>query len=101
MPRMTLRRFSTAHYNLSRQRRMHSAIPGRTPGKNVPFPLANAEAYLSPHIHSPSVVQWNASVQRRLSATWVFSISYLGNKTSHLWIGNEVNPAVFIPGTCA
>jgi len=31
----------------------------------------------------------------------VFSISYLGNKTSHLWIGNEINPAVYIPGTCA
>jgi hypothetical protein len=76
-------------------------FPLPAPGKNVPFPLANAEVFLPPHIHSPSVVQWNASVQRRLSANWVFSISYLGNETSHLWIGNEVNPAVYIPGTCA
>jgi hypothetical protein len=28
----------------------------------------------------------------------VFSLSYLDNKTSHLWIGNETNPAVYIPG---
>jgi hypothetical protein len=76
-------------------------FPLPAPGKNVPFPLANAEAFLPPQIHSPSVAQWNASVQRRLSANWVFSMSYLGNKTSHLWIGNEINPAVYIPGTCA
>src|SRR5947207_14180182 len=27
--------------------------------------------------------------------------SYLGTKTTHLWInGGEVNPAIYIPGTC-
>ena len=75
-------------------------FPLPTPSKNVAFPLANAEVFLPPHIHSPSVGQWNASVQHRFSDNWVFSISYLGNKTSHLWIGNEINPAVYIPGTC-
>jgi hypothetical protein len=75
-------------------------FPLPTPGKNVPFPLANAEVVLPPHIQPPNVGQWNASIQRQLSDNWVFSISYLGNKTSHLWIGNDLNPAVFIPGTC-
>jgi hypothetical protein len=83
------------------------AVPGGNPfplpppGKNVVFPPANAEAFLPPHIQPPNVAQWNASVQHRFSDNWVFSISYLGNKTSHLWIGNEANPAVYIPGTCA
>jgi len=76
-------------------------FPLPPPGQNVPFPLANAEAFLPPHIHSPSVVQWNTSVQHRLSDNWVLSVSYLGNSTSHLWIGNEINPAVYIPGTCS
>jgi hypothetical protein len=76
-------------------------FPLPPPGKNVPFPLANAEAFLPPHIHSPTVAKWNASVQHRLSANWAMMVSYLGNETSHLWIGNEVNPAVYIPGTCA
>jgi hypothetical protein len=76
-------------------------FPLPAPGKNVAFPLANAEVFLPPHLHSPSVGQWNASVQHLFSDNWIFSISYLGNKTSHLWIGNEINPAVFIPGTCA
>lgn len=66
--------------------------------KDVAFPLANAEAYLEPHMHSPSVAQWNASVQHRFAANWIFSVSYLGNKSSHLWIGVDTNPAVYIPG---
>ncbi|MDQ6698934.1 MAG: carboxypeptidase regulatory-like domain-containing protein [Acidobacteriota bacterium] len=76
-------------------------FPLPPPGKNVAFPLANAEVFLPPHIHSPSVGQWNLSIQHRFSENWVFSISYLGNETAHLWIGNETNPAVYIPGTCA
>jgi hypothetical protein len=68
--------------------------------KDVAFPLANAEVYLAPHMHSPSVAQWNASVQHRFAANWVVSVSYLGNKTSHLWIGVDTNPAVYISGDC-
>jgi hypothetical protein len=75
-------------------------FPLPTPSKNVAFPLANSEVFLAPHMHAPSVGQWNASVQHRFSENWVFSISYLGNKTSHLWLANEINPAVYIPGTC-
>jgi hypothetical protein len=39
-------------------------------------------------------------VQHRFSDNWVFTISYLGNATSHLWVANEVNPAVYTPGAC-
>jgi hypothetical protein len=76
-------------------------FPLPAPGKNVAFPLANAEVFLPPNIHSPNISQWNASVQHLFSDNWIFSVSYLGNRTSHLWIGNEINPAVYIPGTCA
>jgi hypothetical protein len=81
-------------------------VPGGNPfplpplSKGVPFPLANAEAFLAPHMHAPSVGQWNASVQHRFSDNWVFTVSYIGNKTSHLWLANEINPALYIPGTC-
>lgn len=84
-----------------------STVPGGNPfplpapGKNILFPPANAEVFLPPHMKTPSVGQWNASVQHRISNDWIVSVSYLGNKTSHLWIGNEINPAVYIPGTCA
>ncbi len=84
-----------------------STVPGGNPfplgapGKNVIFPPANAEVFLPPNIRPPNVAQWNFSIQHRFGNDWVFSLSYLGNKTSHLWIGNETNPAVYIPGTCA
>jgi hypothetical protein len=75
-------------------------FPLPSPSKNVPFPLLNAEVFLPPNIHSPSTVTWNASIQRRFGSDWILSVSYLGNETSHLWIGNETNPAVYIPGNC-
>ncbi len=59
------------------------------------------KCFLPPNLHPPNVTQWNASVQHLFGDNWVVSVSYLGNKTSHLWIGNEINPAVYIPGTCA
>jgi hypothetical protein len=44
------------------------------------------------------VAQWNVTYQRQFAGDWVISASYLGNKTTHLWISGEVNPAVYIPG---
>jgi hypothetical protein len=47
------------------------------------------------------VAQWNVTYQRQLPGSWMASVSYLGNKTTHLWSGNgEINPAVFIPPAC-
>ncbi|MGH9663144.1 MAG: TonB-dependent receptor domain-containing protein, partial [Bryobacteraceae bacterium] len=46
------------------------------------------------------VANWNVTYQRQLGA-WLASISYLGNKTTHLWSGNgETNPGIYIPGNC-
>ena len=41
--------------------------------------------------------QWNLSVQRQFG-DWLFGGSYLGNHTSHLWLGTELNPAVYSAG---
>jgi hypothetical protein len=46
------------------------------------------------------VVQWNATYQRQLGKDWVASVSYLGNKTTHLWIAEERDPAFYTPGNC-
>ena len=44
------------------------------------------------------VANWNATYQRQIK-TWLASVSYLGNKTTHLWsTGGEINPAVYGPG---
>jgi hypothetical protein len=37
------------------------------------------------------------SVQKQVG-DWLFGASYLGNHSSHLWIGTELNPAVYMAG---
>ena len=44
------------------------------------------------------MAQWNVSYQRQFAHDWLASVSYLGNKTTHIWVGEEINPAVYIPG---
>ena len=51
---------------------------------------------------SPTYMQqWNISFQKQFFTSFLATISYLGNKTTHLWDGQESNPAIYFPGTCA
>jgi hypothetical protein len=44
---------------------------------------------------SPMYVQnWNLSVERQLAPTWLLSLNYLGNKTTHVWAAYEANPGM-------
>jgi hypothetical protein len=86
--------------------------PYRTYPGGDPFPLpippksdaifASAGQYvnLPLHIHPTNFQQWNLSLQEQLSSDWLFSLNYLGNKGTHLWVVKEGNPAVYIPGQC-
>jgi hypothetical protein len=38
--------------------------------------------------------------EHQFGGNWLFSLSYLGNRTTHLWAGRETNPGVYIPGKC-
>ena len=38
------------------------------------------------------VMQYNLSVEKQVGASWLLSISYLGNQQRHLWGNNEANP---------
>jgi hypothetical protein len=46
------------------------------------------------------MMQWNLSYQRQLSSNWLLTLNYLGNGTRHIWGARDINPAVFVPGTC-
>jgi hypothetical protein len=69
------------------------------PTKNSPFPTNTLYIVTPRHIQTPTVNQWTASVQQDLGKGWNMSITYLGNKNSHLWLGTALNPSVYIPGT--
>jgi hypothetical protein len=67
---------------------------------DVMFP-ENGVYYNQPlHLKNTYVQQWNLSFQKQLGNDWALSLSYLGNKTTHLWFENQANPAVYIPGNC-
>jgi hypothetical protein len=68
----------------------------------VYFPTAGVYINMPINPKPTYVANWNATYQRQFAKAWLFSISYLGNKTTHLWsTGGETNPAVYIPGNCA
>ncbi len=70
------------------------------PSKNQIFP-AEGQYYNYPlHAHPTSVHQWNLSYERQLAKDWLVSATYIGNKSTHIWGGEDVDPAVFIPGMC-
>jgi len=78
------------------------------PGGVPPFPLnravpqfqAGAGYYYTENLHSnpPTVQNWNLSLQRQLTTSVLFSASYLGSQTTHLWTREARNDSVFVPG---
>jgi hypothetical protein len=66
--------------------------------KNIAFPQFGNFVNTPLHTHSMYMQQWNLSYQKQLGADWLLSVSYIGNKTTHLWLGKDINSAVYIPG---
>src|ERR1019366_9865705 len=52
------------------------------------------------HINPTYTAQWSVSYQRQIGTDWLASFTYLGSKTTHIWDVQELDPAVYIPGTC-
>jgi hypothetical protein len=66
------------------------------------FPLVGGTYVNFPVNPNPTyVANWNVTYQRQIGRDWMASVSYLGNKTTHLWSnGGETDPSVYIPGNC-
>jgi hypothetical protein len=70
------------------------------PVASSPFPADGAYQTLPLNLHNSYVQQWLLSYEHQFSANWLFTATYIGNKTTHFWISSDLNPAVYIPGTC-
>lgn len=70
------------------------------PASNAFFPSYGVYVNLPQNIKPTYTQAWNLSFQRQIGANWLASINYIGNKTTHLWLGTEANPAQYIPGNC-
>jgi hypothetical protein len=68
------------------------------PPSNIQFPTQGTYVTMPLNLQPMRVTQWNVSYQRQFGGSWMASVSYLGNQTDNIWIGHELNPAVYIPG---
>jgi Carboxypeptidase regulatory-like domain len=80
------------------------------PGGNIfPFvlnnnaPFAPGGTYIAEqsNLKTTEVHQWNFVVQRQFGKDWVASATYTGSQTEHLLASYQVNPGVYISGTCS
>jgi hypothetical protein len=70
------------------------------PPSNAVFPSAAQYANMPLNLHPTYLQQWNFNVQQQISSTWLVTANYLGNKGSHIWLNQQIDPAVYIPGVC-
>jgi hypothetical protein len=63
------------------------------------FPQSGVYAVSDPNLQNPQVNTWNLSIQHQ-AGSWLFSGSYIGNHTAHLWSSRELNLQRYIPGNC-
>jgi hypothetical protein len=50
------------------------------------------------HVHPMNMQQWNVAYQKQLGNDWLVAATYLGNKTTHQWLGTDLNYAMYVPG---
>jgi hypothetical protein len=64
--------------------------------RDIRFGPYSAFGATDPHINSPRIQQWNATIERQMGATWQVAASYLGSHTDRLWNQVAMNPGVFL-----
>jgi hypothetical protein len=69
--------------------------------KDFQFPAGGTYVFEPKDAKATYLQQWNLAVQKQLGTDWLVTASYLGNKTTHQWLGHEMNPAVYVAGNCA
>jgi hypothetical protein len=69
------------------------------PPANIPFVAAGEFMTLPLQLRAPNTQQWNLSIQRQVGANLLLTASYVGNKSTHRWVGIQFDHAVYIPGT--
>src|SRR5207247_2368804 len=86
----------------------YANVPGGNPfpyiySKGAPFPTFPPYQGFYPYQpNQPNTQQqtWSLSVQRQVTPSVFASASYMGTHLIHLWDALELNPALYVPGTC-
>ena len=69
---------------------------------NAPFVQFGSFVAEQPDAKATTVYSWNLGLQRQIGSSWLVSATYVGSETAHLWVSEQLNPAVLVPGplTC-
>ena len=74
-------------------------FPGVVPApKDVIFPTNTLWVVLGSNMKPMYMTEWNLSYQHQFAKDWMASASYIGNKTTHMWLGYDANAAVPVAG---
>jgi hypothetical protein len=71
-----------------------------TQNTSTKYPTAGYYETVPLHVQNTYVEQWNLTLQKQMGTSWLIKASYMGNETAHLWTDQELNPAIYIPGSC-
>ncbi len=50
-------------------------------------------------LQTPTVYNWNLTIERQLWPDWLVRAAYVGSRTNHLMENEQLNPAVYTPGS--
>jgi hypothetical protein len=68
-----------------------------TPATAV-FPAQGEWIEINSPYKVPATLQWTLSVQHQFGHGWQAQVDYIGNHTSNMPVGTEIDPAVYTPG---
>lgn len=66
------------------------------PPSSFAFPQHGTYVFEDQGSKPNNVQQWNVALQKQLGANWLVSATYLGSKTTHQWLGANIDPSVVI-----
>jgi Carboxypeptidase regulatory-like domain len=66
--------------------------------RNVQIYPGQGATSFQPDFGTPYNQQWNASIERTITPSFLLSANYVGMKGTHLYQSIDMNPALYIPG---
>jgi hypothetical protein len=75
--------------------------PPFPPPSNTAFPRPVLAITEDPNgnYRTPTVYNWNLTVERQLGKDLLARVAYVGSRANHVYIAEELNPAVYTPGS--
>ena len=69
------------------------------PPSNAAFPAPVLAMFFQPKYVTPVMYDWNLAIERQLPRGWFVRAAYVASSTSHLNESEDLNPAVYTPGS--